>query len=41
MAIDFKSVTKMELNQSLRQFYATVKNGKGEPYVGLRVGLNW
>ena len=45
LAIDFKSITKMELNQALRQFYATVKNRKDEPYgfssyVGLHAGLN-
>lgn len=32
MVIDFKTVTKTDLNQALRQFYASVKNGKGEPY---------
>ncbi len=45
VAVDFKSITKMELNQSLRQFNATVRNGKGEHFgsscfVGLREGLN-
>ncbi len=42
---DFQSIGKTELNQILRQFYATVKNGKGEAYgfrgwVGLCAGLN-
>ncbi len=32
LAIDFKSVTKMEVHQYLRQFYATLRNGKGERY---------
>lgn len=46
MTIDFKTITKMELNQAFCQFYAIGKNGKDEPYcfsshVGLRAGLNW
>ncbi len=42
LAVDFKSITKMELNQSLSQIYATVENGKGEPYgsAGVRERLN-
>ena len=32
VAIDFKTVTKMDLNQTLRHFYASVKNTKGEHY---------
>ncbi|XP_076842064.1 uncharacterized protein LOC143486104 isoform X4 [Brachyhypopomus gauderio] len=45
ISVNFKKLTKSELNQILRQFYATVKNGKGESYgfssyVGLRAGLN-
>ena len=43
--MDLKTVTKSDLNQTLRHFYATVKNGKGEPYglssyIGLRAALN-
>ncbi len=30
LAFDFKSISKLELNQSPHRFYATVKNGKGE-----------
>lgn len=41
LAIDFKSITKIELNQPPRQFYSTVKNGEGEPLVGLYARLNW
>lgn len=45
LAIDFKTITKIDLNQALRHFYATVKNGNGEPYgfscyVSLRAGRN-
>ncbi|XP_055076574.2 zinc finger MYM-type protein 4 isoform X2 [Misgurnus anguillicaudatus] len=45
LAIDFNTTTKSELNQALQQFYATVKNAKGEPYgfssyACLRSGLN-
>ncbi|XP_041948531.1 flocculation protein FLO11-like isoform X2 [Alosa sapidissima] len=43
--IDFNAVSKSELNEILRKFYLTVKNGRGEPYgfsgfMGLRAGLN-
>lgn len=31
LAIDFKTITKLEVNQALCQFDATVRNGKGEP----------
>lgn len=31
LAIDFKTITKLELNQALCQFDATVRNRKGEP----------
>ncbi len=45
LAIHFKSISKIELNQSLRQFYAAVKHGRGElsglsSYVSLHAGLN-
>lgn len=41
---DFNNITKSELTLVLREFYATVKNAKGEPYDfssygGLRAGL--
>ncbi|KAF3859119.1 hypothetical protein F7725_021518 [Dissostichus mawsoni] len=40
-----KTSTKQQLNNILRDFYATVRNGKGElyglsSYIGLRAGLN-
>ncbi len=38
LAIDFKSISKMKPNQSLRQCYVTVRNGKGERYE--HAGLN-
>ncbi len=33
LTVDHKTITKLELNQALCQFYATVKNRKGEPMV--------
>ncbi|KAI4830684.1 hypothetical protein KUCAC02_002300, partial [Chaenocephalus aceratus] len=42
---NFQTSTKPQLNNILRDFYATVRNGKGElyglsSYIGLRAGLN-
>lgn len=31
LAIDFKTITKTDLNQVLHYVYATMKNRKGEP----------
>ena len=45
ITVDLKTVSKADLNQTLRQFYATVRTAKGEPYsvssyAGLRAGIN-
>lgn len=45
VAVDFKTVSKARVNAVLGDFYATVRNGKGELYslssfVGIRAGLN-
>ena len=45
VTIDFKTVGKSQLIDDLKQFYATVKNAKGEEYglsslKGLRAALN-
>ncbi|XP_056101432.1 uncharacterized protein LOC130080159 [Rhinichthys klamathensis goyatoka] len=44
-SIDFKQITKTELNALLRDFYGTVRSSKGEKYgissyVALRAGVN-
>ncbi|KAJ4927900.1 hypothetical protein JOQ06_015701 [Pogonophryne albipinna] len=43
--VDFGTVSKLELNSLLRQFYESVRNTKGQQYaistyVGLRAGIN-
>ncbi|KAJ8356665.1 hypothetical protein SKAU_G00194590 [Synaphobranchus kaupii] len=45
ISVDFMAITKERLNEVLRDFYGTVRNGKGEnygisSYISLRSGLN-
>ena len=45
VVVDFKTIEKGDLNDILRDFYATLKNGKGQDYglsslKGIRAALN-